>query len=167
MAAYKSKQRAIKDALVTMLAAIQLDAGTGAEDAFALVTDDPSKDFDTGYPYLLVFPADTQDEHVVTDESQRIVGYTLIMLIPLEDKDNSYAGSTGQLAAYNKMYDLSELVLDALDIGDWHSSLNQIDSSLGTLMVNSSRSGISVGDAKGGSVLICSIDVGVMYTKQL
>lgn len=155
-----SMTRRLRDALVALIAQLQYDGGSGAEPAFSLVTGDPSQDFDS-YPYCYVGPAPLMDTKGATGQNDREVQFVIITLLPLE------GASITQSAQYDKMYDLCELVLDMLDEADYRDSLNTVDPTLGTWMMNATRSVPQPGTAKGGAVLIGSIDVSISYSKNL
>lgn len=157
MTAYKSKARSFKDALVPILQAVQLDAGNGDEPAFALVTDDPGKAFNQE-PYCLVFPGKSEDTVAANRMVDRDQGYLVIMLLSLEN------GQRNQPETYNLMYDLTELCLDALDASNWNDALNT-PTNLGTWWLQTSHNEPVVGESKGATFLIGTINVNVHYSK--
>lgn len=68
-------------------------------------------------------------------------------------------------ATYDKMYDLTDLILDCLDEGDFDNSLSAIDSTIGVHFLDAQRGDWIVNTSKGGAILICLIDVNVRYSK--
>lgn len=157
MTAYKSNARAFKDALVTILQGVQLDTGSGAETAFALVTDDPSKAFNQE-PYCLVYPGKSEDTVAATHMNDRSQGYLIIIVLSLEN------GQRTQPQSYDLMYDLTELCLDALDNANWTDAMNS-PVNLGTWWLHTSHNEPIVGDSKGAAILIGTIDVDVNFSK--
>lgn len=158
--AYKSKSRKIRDALIGILNAVSYDAGGGAEPAFALVTGDPSTEF-AQEPYALVYPAPTLDSKGATGQNDREVQFEILLLLSMQN------GQRTQSQTYNYMYDLSELVLDALDEGDFTDALDTQDASIGAYLMDAKRSSFIPADVKGGAVLLCTIDVSISYAKNL
>ncbi len=156
MQPYKSKSRRIRDALVSRIAGIQLNG----ESAFETATADPSVAFDKE-PYALVFPAPSTDEKSQIGQQDRTVAFAVIILLKMEGTTRT------QLETYDYMYDLTELVLDQLDEDDFQDALNQEEDSLGTWILNATRSSFTPAEAKGGAALLCTIDVEVSYSKNL
>lgn len=160
MPAYKAKSRKIRDALVTILQGLTYDAGGGAEPAFALVTGDPSLEFQQE-PFALVFPAPILSTKAATGQNDREVQFSLLVLLNME------GGGRTQNSTYNYMYDLTELIMDALDKGDFHDVLNTADPTLGTWLMDSSRGTFLPAETKSGAALLCTIDVSVTYSLDL
>lgn len=157
MSAYVSTARSIKDALVTILGQIQLDAGSGPEAAFALVTDDPSAAFNQE-PFCLVMPAKSDDVKAAVGVQDRTVAFTVIIVLSLEN------GQRTQPQTYDYMYDLVELTLDSLDNADWADTLNTLGVNLDTWFLNATKNEIVIGESKGAAILIGTIDVAVSYS---
>lgn len=160
MPAYKSKSRHIRDALIVLLQGINYDAGGGSEPAFGLVTSNPSAETNQE-PYALVYPAQIADTKGAVGQNDRAVGYAIFIELNLETANRT------QDQTFNYMYDLTELVLDTLDSGDFHDSLNAQDSSIGTWLMDVSRSTFRPAKSKTGAVLLCTIDITVSYSKNL
>ncbi len=158
--AYKGKTRHIRDALVTLLQGVTYDAGGGSEPAFGLVTADPSQEFTTE-PFCLVYPAMSQDVKGATGQNDRTAAFAIFVMLNME------TGTRTQAQTYNYMSDLTDLILDALDEGDFNDSLNISDNTLGTWLMDASRSDFRPAETKGAAVLLCSIDVAITYSKNL
>lgn len=161
MSAYKSQARGIKDALVTLLSGVQLDAGHGAEPAFGLVTDDPSMTFTGNEPFVMVYPAPSNDTKAAIGQNDREVAFIVIVVLSMENKQRT------QVQTYDYMYDLTELILDCFDEGDFTDALNRTDTTLHTWIMNATRSTFLPAEAKAGAILLCNIDVAVTYSKDL
>jgi hypothetical protein len=158
MPAYNSQAKRIKNALKTLLSGIQYDAGSGNEPAFVSVLDNTTGEFD-GYPSLRVLPGDLDTEKASVAENERTAAYVIYVHLPLE------ATPATEGATYDKMYDLTDLILDCLDEGDFDNSLTAIDSTIGVHFLDAQRGDWLVNDSKGGAILICRIDVQVRYSK--
>lgn len=158
--AYKSKARKIRDALVTILQGINYDAGTGNEPAFGIVTADPSLESDEE-PYALVYPGLINNNLVATGEMDRSVGFAVFVVLKME------TDSRNQLQTYDYMTDLTELILDTIDEGDFTDVLNTVDSSLGTWMMEATRGTFKPAKSNSGAILLCQIDVAIHYSKDL
>lgn len=150
------KPRRIKDALVTLLTGLQY----GGEDAFQLVTSDPSKEPDQE-PWALVFPNEMLSVKGATGQQDRTVSFDILMSLNLEDNART------QSETYDYMYDLTDLVLSGLESSDFHDSLNAIDSSLGTWILDVPRAQFSPAESKNGLILLCIVNVGLTYSIDL
>ena len=69
---------------MTILQGVQLDAGSGAEPAFALVTGDPSSGFNQE-PYALIYPATTTDTKGAYGQNDRTVNFAVLILLEMEN----------------------------------------------------------------------------------
>src|SRR5688500_15917120 len=132
MPAYNGKSKRIKNALKTLLGGIQYDIGSGNEPAFVSVLDNTTGEFD-GYPSLRVLPGDLDTEKASVAENERTTAYVIYVHLPLESKPATEA------ATYDKMYDLTDLILDCLDEGDYDNSLSAIDSTIGVQFLDAQR----------------------------
>lgn len=160
MAAYSGKSKRIKNALMAILTAIQYDAGGGTEAAFTSVIDSTKDEFD-GYPVLRVLPGHIDDTKGAVGQNDRQVNFMLLGHLPLEDV------STVPAASFDKMYDLTDLIIDTLDEGDFTDALNNEDGTLGTWLMNVSRGDWTTVNTKAGAQLTWNIDVTVSYSKEL
>jgi|SRR5215203_1706413 len=158
MPAYNGQSKRIKNALKTLVQGIQYDAGTGNEPAFVSVLDNTTGEFD-GYPSLRVLPGDLDTEKASVAENERTAAYVLYVHLPLEESPATEA------ATYDKMYDLTDLIIDCLDEGDVDNSLSAIGPTLGVHFLDAQRGDWIVNTSKGGAILICRIDVNVRYSK--
>lgn len=157
MVAYSGRSKRIKNALKQVVSAIQYDAGSGAENLYQEVTDTTADQFD-GYPVLQILPGDYTTEKAAFNQNDRSVNLVLRTHLRIE---------TQTAATYDKMYDMTDLLLDALDQADDDNSLNTIDATLGTWILNAIRGDWSVVDSAQGSILLCDVNVEVKYSKDL
>ena len=63
------------------------------------------------------------------------------------------------------MYDLTDLIINTLDRGDYVGALENIDPDLGTWMLNATRGDWYVTDTAVGNVLMCDVNIEVKYSK--
>lgn len=161
---YISNRRLIKYALVHLLQQVQYDAGSGGEDAFALVTADPSKEYNQE-PFCLVLRAPSMDKKGAVGEQDQTVGFQVIITLELEN------GQRTRQQTQDYMDDLEELALSTLDEGDWTDALNQAPSppTISTWILNATKVEQYIGTPPSGAgrILICAIDIEVSYTVNL
>lgn len=160
MAEYNGRSKRIKNALKTVLNTITYDAGSGAEPAFTAVLDNTQGEFD-GYPALRILPADYTTDKAAVSQNDRTASYVIIVHLPLESTPEA------ESATYDKMYDLTDLILDTLDVGDFTGALTDVDPTLGTWILNATRGDWAVNTSKGGAILMCDINCEVKYSKDL
>lgn len=160
MAAYSSKAKRIKNALMTVLTGLQLDTGSGDEPAFASVIDHTRNQFDN-YPAMRVLPGHVDTDKASVSQNDRTVAFMLLGHLPLEDQWNIPGD------AFDRMLDLTEIVLDALDVGDASGVLTDIDATLGTWIMNATRGDWTTEATQAGAQLTWNINVEVRYTKDL
>lgn len=158
MASYSGQSNKVKAALMTMVTQITLDRGSGSEPAFVAVRDNAFGSFD-GYPLVRVLPGDLQTVKTDVGANERTLVFDLFVHVPLEDSEQT------QTTSYSQMYDLTDLLLDTLDAGDFHGALTQIDSTIGTFILNATRGDWTVVPSNGGSVLVCDVNVEIRYSK--
>jgi hypothetical protein len=65
------------------------------------------------------------------------------------------------------MYDLTDLVIDTLEHGDYIGKLSQIDPTIQTWMMNVPQSRWYVGVGKPGALLLAEITVELTYSKDV
>src|SRR4051794_34936536 len=116
MARYDGVSKRTKNALKAIMEAITYDTGAGAEPAFVQVVGSTEGVFDA-YPVLRIFPGRLDTQKASVDENERTLVFTLRVLLPLEE--TAQASS----ATYDYMYDLTDIILDTLDKGDFHGAL--------------------------------------------
>jgi hypothetical protein len=145
----------IKNGLLSLLQGVQYDAGSGAEAAFGLVTDDPSQEFQDE-PYCLLLPGDFMDEQVVVGANDYTIPFVVLIMLSLEN------GQRRQPATYDYMYKLVELTLNTLDTADFTDALNTT-TGLNTYIMQTSKARVAPGETKGGAVLLARIDVSIRY----
>ena len=166
MTAFKSVSRHLRDALIEVLQGIQYDAGSGPEQAFQLVDGNPSDEFDQE-PYALVYPADLINTKSQTGEQDRNLQFEIFLLLKLENGLNADSSARTQEQTYDYMYDLAELVLNALDEADWNDTLHSDDVTIVNWILNASRGTFLPAKMKAGAVLVCTIHVSVEYSFDL
>ncbi len=116
MAAYSGMSRRVKNALKALLAQIKYDSGSGEQDAFVSVLGSTEGQFE-GYPALRILPGDVTTEKTDTAVNDRTLVYVLRVHLPLEDT------AEASEATYDHMYDLTDLIIDTLDRGDYTGAL--------------------------------------------
>lgn len=166
---YNGNSKRIKNALMAMLTAIQYDAGGGAENAFAQVLDNSRNIFD-GYPNAQVLPGDITVERPTTGQADKAPAYIVRIRIPLESLDAANETRTPdeiQSAAYDQMYDLTDLVIDAVDQADHDASLTDDAGLISITMMDATRGDWLVVTAADGSVLLCDVNLAVSYSRNL
>jgi hypothetical protein len=159
MAAYNGQSKKIKNALKAILTAIQYDGGGGSETAMYVL--DSSHGKAEGYPVLRLLPADVDDNKAAVFENERTVNFLLIVELPMEVSPETEA------ATYDKMYDLTDLIIDTLDVGDATSALHAQDSTLNTYLLAATRGDWYAVAENDGIKLVCDINVAVKYSKLL
>lgn len=147
-----SKTKSIKDAMVSILSAIELDD----EPAFVAVKDHPRGEFDE-WPSVRVLPADQPNEKGSMGQNDRTPTFMV----------RTYVPATNEGTEFDQMYVLTDLILDALDEADFNNSLNEIDQTIGSYMLNATRASWFDSDSQAGPILICDINVEVTYSKDL
>lgn len=162
MSAYLSNRLLIKRALVYLLQQVTYDAGSGAEDAFALVTDDPSQEYKQE-PFCLVMRNRSLDQKGAHEQQDHTVGFQIIITLELENAQRTRSETQ------DYMDNLEELVLDALDEADWNDALNGAPTppTIPTWLLDAGEVQQYVGEGNSGALLICTIDVTVKYTLDL
>lgn len=144
-----SKSKDIKDAIKVLLTGLELDG----EPAFQVVKGTPYGLLD-GFPAVRVIPADQGTEKGATGQNNRTVAMTVRILIPFESRNDD--------DDFDKMYELTDLVLDALDSEDYDGSF--VDT-LSAEELNASRGDWGETDGPSGPLLTCDIAVAVSYSK--
>jgi hypothetical protein len=160
--AFKSVSRHIRDAVITLLEGVRYDAGSGAEAAFDLVTNDPSAEF-SGEPFCLVYPGKLETKKAAIGLQDRTVNLAVFIELSLEsDTSGRTQGQT-----YDYMYDLTELALNALDEGDFTGVLNTEDNTILNWIMNATVGTMRPAKTNAGAVLLCQIDVAISYQYDL
>ncbi len=160
MAAYNGMSKRVKNALKALLAGIDYDTGSGNEDAFTSILGSTEGQFD-GYPAVRVLPGDVTTEKADTGVNDRGLNYILRVHLPLEDT------AEASEATYDHMYDLTDLMIDTLDRGDYTGALEDIEPDFGTWILNATRGDWYVTESEAGAVLMCDVNVEVKYSKDL
>ena len=150
----------IRNALITIITAITYDTGGGAEAAFVEVVGHARTEFN-GYPSARVLPGDLSTEKASVSTNERAAAFIIYTHVPVTGT------AAGELAAYDKLYDLTDLIIDALDKGDFSGALVAADPTIGTYIMNATRGDWFLEDSKGGPLLTVAINVDVRYSKDL
>lgn len=150
------KSRSIKNALLQLLKDIQYEG----EPAFANVTDDTSTDFEE-YPVLRLLPDFIENEKGAMSQNDRTVNLQAVVMLPLEDPAHI------QAQVIDQIYDLTDLVLDALDQGDFRSRLEQIDPTIGTFILSATMANWEPVDTKAGAQIMMVINISAEYSLDL
>lgn len=158
MAAYNGASKRIKNALVTMLQGLTYDTGGGEEPAFQSVRDNTQQRFE-GYPALTVLPGDVTTEKESTRQNLKAVAYLLTVHLQFENTPES------ESAAYDQMYDLTDILIDKLDAADAAGELHTIDGGITTHILNATRGDWYLAPAKSGVILLCDVNVELRYTQ--
>lgn len=149
----KSKIRSIKDALITLLSTVEVNG----EPAFVEVKGHPRGEFD-GYPGVRVLPRrPVENEKGAMSEQDRTNSFIVRVHMP----------STDEGGEFDKMYDLTELIIDTLDQADNDDTLNEIDDTIGTYLLNTTSGDWFEQNTQGGLVIMADINVEVAYSKEL
>lgn len=160
MAAYNGISKRIRNALVSVIAGIQVDTGAGPGNAFAEVVGDTATEFDS-YPSVRVLPRDLANDKAAVATSNRTQALIARVHLPLENKE------VVPLAVIDQMFDLTDLLLDELDEADFISALNTYDITLNTYLLNATRAGWTVGPSGSGVIISCDVNIDIEYSKEL
>lgn len=143
-----SKSKDIKNALVALLQGLQRDG----EPAFQEVKGHPRGTYE-GFPAARVQPGDQTTSKGAHGQNDRTVNLTIRVLVEATD--------TG--AEFDQMYELTDLVLDALDTADYQGDFIE---SLDAEELNASRGDwFDMNSQSTGPLLACDITVGVEYSR--
>lgn len=157
---YKGMNRRIKDALVTILSGITYDAGGGAEPAFVSVLDNTKDEFE-GYPAIRVLPNNLSSVVVENTQNDHTVSFAVIMHFPLN--------SPGEVESsiYNRMYDLTDLIVDTAEHADYLGTLSSIDPQIQNWIMVVKQGRWYIANGKAGSLLLCNLDIEITYSKDV
>lgn len=142
-----SSSKDIKNALISYIQEQQKDG----EPAFVTVTDSMTKTF-TGYPSVAVLPASQSSSKAAYGQNDRTVAFIVRTYLPVE-QDGSEV---------DYMYDLTDLLINALDEADFTNALD-----VQTYLLNASRGDWYDTDTEAGPVIMADINVEVTYSKDL
>lgn len=148
------KSRTIKDALVTVLSGIQYQG----EPAFVNVTDSTAEQFD-GYPSVRLLPGSIENTKGSMAQMDRAVEYQAVIHMKLEDVENI------QSDVIDQIYDLTDLVIDALDEADFDDSLREQVG--GSYLLRADRAEWDVVDSKAGALIMLVVTITAEYSKNL
>lgn len=150
----RGMSRRIKDALVTIAQGIQYNG----EPAFVSVLDNSQDEFE-GYPSLVILPNQIGVSDVDNVDRDHTVSYTAIMHWPLSGP------AVVPQDVFNQMYDLTDLVLYALEHGDYSGELSQIDDQIQSWMLNTTQARWYNGQSKSGALLLCAFNIEVSFSQ--
>lgn len=145
-----SKALAIKDGLVEIIAAIQLDG----QAAFTEVKGHPRGQFD-GFPSVRVLPGDQLTQKESFSENERTVAFTVRTHLP----------ATNDGSEFDHMYKLTDLIIDTLDSADFYGQLDAALPDVGAWILNATRADWFDEDSQEGPILSCDLEVQVKYSK--
>ncbi|MEC5150872.1 hypothetical protein [Cryobacterium sp. GrIS_2_6] len=160
MSAYKGKNRRIKDALVAILSGITYDTGAGAEPAFVSVLDNTKDEFE-GYPAVRVLPNTIASTTSSNSSKDHVVSFAVIMHFPLNSP------SEIESDIYNRMYDLTDLIIDTTEHSDYIGKLSTIDPLIQNWMMDVTSVRWHIASGKSGSLLLCNMNIDISYSKDV
>lgn len=146
------KSRQIKDQLVSILTSLQ----SGGDQAFTSVLDNPYGTFD-GTPTAQVLPG----RLAMSRESSQQVDKapTYVVRVRVDDENTA----EGQQAVVNALYDLSDLVMDAIADADQDNTLG----SIGAYMMDAELGEWAPFSTNDGIQLVFDINVTITYSRNL
>jgi len=159
--AYNGQAKRIKNALKTVLTGITYDTGSGPEPAFLAVLDNTKGEFD-GYPIVRLLPGDVTTTKGSVAENDRVVNLVARVHLLLENKPET------ESATYDWMYNLTDLILDTLDVGDYTDALHNADPTLTNLLkMDATRGDWTIAESNAASVIMCDVNIAIYYFKSL
>ncbi|MDI9934686.1 hypothetical protein QM806_04355 [Rhodococcus sp. IEGM 1351] len=148
------KTRIIKDALVTVLSGIQYEG----EPAFVEVKDNTDGEFD-GYPSVRLLPGSIDNTKGSMAQMDRAIEYQAVIHLQLEDANNIRS------EIINQIYDLTDLVIDALDEADFDDALREQVG--GSYLLRADRVDWDVVDSSAGALIMLVVTITAEYSKNL
>ena len=154
--AYSGMSKRVKNALKTFMAELQVDG----EPAFVRVIGSMRGEFDA-YPALRILPNDLTTTKASVKENDKSIQFIFRVSLPLENNPLPTE------AIIDQMYDLTDLLVDRLDSGDYDGALSQVDPSLEVLRIDASRGDWLSTQSAVGLILNCDVAVAVLYSRDL
>ncbi|WOI85994.1 hypothetical protein [Rhodococcus qingshengii] len=151
-----SKTRKIKDALKQVLSGIEYED----EPAFIEVVGSTDGEFE-GYPSVRVLPERIDNAKGAMGQNDREVNFKAIVHMRLE------SGDAIQEHTIDHMTDLTDLIMDALDQGDYLDTLDDIDPDIGTYIMKATDAVWDVIDSSAGAILLLVVSISATYSKDL
>lgn len=151
-----SKTKTIKNALKEMLSTLEYRD----EPAFVEVVGSTDREF-SGYPSVRLLPERIDNEKAAIGQNDRAIHFKAIVHLELENADSI------QENIIDHMTDLTDLIMDALDEGDYQNTLEAIDPTIGTYIMSATDAAWDVVDSKAGSLLLLVISISASYSKDL
>jgi hypothetical protein len=157
----RSRTRRIKDALISILEGIQYDVGNGPEPAFSAVLDNTHNDVE-GSPVARVLPgrgikvstgSNTQKDYQVP--------FSVIISWPLEDPSDI------EQSLYDRMYDITDLILEKVAAEDYIGELSTIDPQIINWRMDVSGTNWRLAAGRGGALLLCEVQIEVTYSQDV
>lgn len=148
--------RKIKDALVTILTGLTY----GGEPAFVSVLDNTHSEF-AGSPVARVLPDGYRSVTGSNYQKDHMVSFSVIISWPIEDPSNIEAD------LYNAMYDLTDVVVNALELGDHAGRLSAIDPTIQDWKLDVTRANWRLAAGKTGALLLDEIIVEITYSQDI
>ncbi|RAN78016.1 hypothetical protein B5P43_18465 [Bacillus sp. SRB_336] len=152
--------RRIKDALITILSGITYDTGLGEEPAFVSVLDNTKDEFE-GYPAIRILPNNLSSVIDTNAQNNHTVSFAVIMHFPLNSPDEV------ESSIYDRMYDLTDLIVDTAEHADYIDELSTIDSAIQNWLMVVKQGRWYIANGKAGSLLLCNLDIEVSYSKDV
>ena len=153
MADTRGMSRRIKDAIVSILAGIEYEGET----AFVSVLDNTKDEF-TGYPSVRVLPSELSSSELDSADRDHAVEYAAIMHFPL----NSPTDVDSEV--YDRMYDLTDLIINTLELHDQDGGLSAIDPEIQAWLMSVPSARWYVGQSEAGALLLCNVTIKVRYS---
>lgn len=157
MAVTPGTTRKIKDALVAMLQAVQY----GGENAFTSVLDNTHDEF-TGFPAALVLPDKvTSVPEALGGVMQHVARFVVVTHIPVASV------SSVEQTQYNTIYDLNDLVMNAVESGYLNDFISQQIPGFASYNMECTEGAIRVAKSKVGPILLATLNVEVTYSQDV
>jgi hypothetical protein len=148
--------RRIKDALVSILSGLTY----GGEPAFVSVLDNTHAEF-SGSPVARVLPDGYKSVTGSNYQKDHTVSFSIIISWPLEDPSDVEAD------LYNAMYDLTDVVVNALELGDHAGQLTTVDPTIQDWKMDVTKAAWRLAAGKTGALLLDEIIVEVTYSQDV
>jgi hypothetical protein len=141
-----SKALDIRNQIMTIIQGVQLDG----EPAFTEVIGHPRGQFDSE-PAVRVLPSDQTSEDTTFGQSDRTVSFIV----------RTHLKSTDAGEEFDRMYELTDLLIDRLDKADYANEL----SGFNVFQMETTRGTWFEEDSQAGPILSCDLNVAVKYSK--
>lgn len=170
MAAYNGLNKRFKNAIMGLLGSLTYDIGNGSGAAFVTVTGDATTEFNS-YPIVRVLPGEMDTQKASVAENERTLAYDCYVHLPLENRPqhtvNGSQVAMSESDIIDWMYDLTDIIIDSLDEGDFHNVLSTYDATLPSYFLEAQKGDWKVKGSKGGALLQCVVSLHIRYSKLL